>query len=134
MKVGEPYCRATVLIGFEPLVASVGGDPLALIDEAGLPREALAKVDMLLSYRKVSLLHELAAKRLGWPTFGLDWGMSTAPTFADIGPVMMMSRFERVFGDWTRSAIKYWLFSYQRYTIPSPRRALAGNGDIAPDH
>jgi AraC-like DNA-binding protein len=114
--VGDSYIRASALIGFTDLVEQAGGDGLALLDEAGLDRGALSDLDRLISFRKLSLLMELASVRLDRPNFGLEWALSSE-NIANHGPIILLAKYVQTIEEWFDAAIKYWRFHTNAFTI-----------------
>lgn len=66
--------RSGGLLGYAALVREAGGDPLRLLDEAGLPAAALDTTELYLSYPALADLYALTAGRLRMPAFGLRLG------------------------------------------------------------
>jgi AraC-like DNA-binding protein len=117
MHPGDTYIRASSLIGFVEFVESVGGDPLALLDEAKIPRSALQHVDALISYRALSLLIEIASQRLNKPTFGLEWSQASGHDHVNHGPLLVLGKLASTFGEWIALAVKYWRFHTNAFTM-----------------
>lgn len=63
--------RSGALTGYRRLVRSLGGDPLALLADAGLRPGELDDPDRYLSYAAVAAAIEAPADRLGIPDFGM---------------------------------------------------------------
>ena len=67
----EPVIRGTSLQGFDDLVATLGGDPVALLASAGVHPGTVGDDEAFLPYRTLALLVERAAAELARPDFGL---------------------------------------------------------------
>ncbi|PZX39409.1 helix-turn-helix protein [Roseinatronobacter thiooxidans] len=102
----EAYLRAHSMIGFCDLVREMGHDPIAMIEEAGLPVAALTDHDLLIPYRRHALLLELAARRLGRPAFALEWACAVAPQFHNLGPLTLLEYFTATFREWIDLGIR----------------------------
>lgn len=66
-----PMIRAASLRGFEPVVRSLGGDPVRLMARFGIPAEAPASEDGLISITAHDLMLDAAAAELRCPDLGL---------------------------------------------------------------
>lgn len=62
--------RGTALLGYPELVAEIGGDPVALLDAAGIPLASVADPEAYMGYRALIVAVELAAMITGTPDFG----------------------------------------------------------------
>jgi AraC-like DNA-binding protein len=113
----DPYIRASELIGFVEFVDQAGGDPLALIDEAKIPRSALTNVDQLISNNSVARLFEIAADRLNKPSFGLEWSRAIGQDRANHGPLLLIGKLATTFEEWIVLANKYWRLHCNAYTM-----------------
>lgn len=94
------------MIGFVDLVRGMGAEPDPLIADAGLPLAALTDHDMLISYRRHAMLLEIAAQRLGRPSFGLEWARTVAPEFHNLGPLTLLEFFTSTFREWIDLGIR----------------------------
>lgn len=110
--------HARVLQTFPELVADLGGDLDALLQQAGLGRGALAGKTQDLAYRQIVQLVELAADALSCPDFGMRLAgrQSGVQMFGPLGLAMKNSRtfgeaLEYVVGhSWAHSpAARIWL-------------------------
>lgn len=110
------YVRSWALIGFDALVASKGFDPVALLNEAGIDPRVLDTSDMLLSFARKGRLLEIAAERLGAPSFGLEWALSVPEHFPDTGPVLLLTGTASTFSEWLKRAAQYWLLQSNAVT------------------
>ena len=84
--------RAASLTDFAEVARSVDLDPLALLDEVGLPRHALSDPDLKISGEAVRSLLELAAERSGVETFGLR--MAEKRRASNLGLLALLVREE----------------------------------------
>ena len=84
--------RAASLTDFVEVARSVDLDPLALLDEVGLPRHALSDPDLKISAEAVRSLLELAAERSGVETFGLR--MAEKRRASNLGLLALLVREE----------------------------------------
>jgi len=107
---GDSYVRAIALTGFEQAVAAAGGEPAALLERAGIAAASLAEPDTLVSHRRFTSLLELAAKSLARPSFGLDWAQSQPAHCPNLGPLLLLARFDKTVRGWLRSVTRYWSF------------------------
>lgn len=94
------------MIGFVDLVRGMGAEPDPLIADAGLPLASLTDHDMLISYRRHAMLLEIAAQRLGRPSFGLEWARTVAPEFHNLGPLTLLEFFTSTFREWIDLGIR----------------------------
>lgn len=94
------------MIGFVDLVRGLGAEPDPLIADAGLPLASLTDHDMLISYRRHAMLLEIAAQRLGRPSFGLEWARTVAPEFHNLGPLTLLEFFTSTFREWIDLGIR----------------------------
>jgi AraC-like DNA-binding protein len=117
MIVSDIYIRATQLIGLTELVEGSGIDPMILLDEAGIARAAMTDVEMLIPYRGLVTLLEMAAQRLGRPDFGLEWSMTGAPDFPALGPLALLANFVSTISEWNETSVKYWRFHTNAFTM-----------------
>jgi AraC-like DNA-binding protein len=104
----EPFIRAQAMVGFAEIVQRFGGDPAALVAEVGLPPTVLADFDGLISFPRFCQLMELAALKLGRPTFGLDWLASSSERYAVAGPLLHLSNFVEDFEEWMDAGVNFW--------------------------
>jgi AraC-like DNA-binding protein len=104
------YIRAVTLWGFDTLVESHGGDPRALLVEAGLPEDVFDEPDTLISFNACALLIEIAAHRLNRPSLGLEWTMSLPPQFPNLGGLVLCAYLAPTVRDWVRLGLEYWAY------------------------
>jgi AraC-like DNA-binding protein len=85
---------ADILRGFPELVTELGGDPAALLREAGIDPSCLSKGTLRVGYRLTIALLEQAAAALHRPDFGLRLAalQGGVRVFGPIGGVMKNSR------------------------------------------
>lgn len=126
-KFADPYIRSSALLGFSEAAGCSGADVEALLHAAGLPTEALVNLDMMVSFRRVASLFELASGRLTRPSFGLEWAQSMAPEFPNIGPVAYLAKFSRDLKEWLDLARRYWKYQSNAFNfelMPDPESDL----------
>ncbi|MBU6267823.1 MAG: AraC family transcriptional regulator [Sphingomonadales bacterium] len=104
---GEPHLRAMFLIGLDEIVAERGGELRELLEECELPAMALHNYEMLIPYRGIHALMELAARRFDLPNLGLEWSQRLAPHHSDVGPVLAMARCADDVRGWYRDLAAY---------------------------
>jgi len=63
--------RSGAISGYEKLVKRLGGNPIALLEEAGISSAQVRNPNNYVSYSKVAELMELSALQLSEPCFGL---------------------------------------------------------------
>lgn len=80
-----PMVRAASLRGFAPVVRSLGGDPDELLVRFGIPVEALASEDGLISITAHDLMLDAAAADLGCPDLGLR--LAESQDLSILGPL-----------------------------------------------
>lgn len=69
------FARSGGLQGFDELVQELGGDPGALLREAGLPATLCSNPDLYVHYPALAQLLTLAAHRCAAPDFGVRLGL-----------------------------------------------------------
>lgn len=69
------FARSGGMQGFEQLVIERGGDPAALLREAGLPRTLCSNPELYVPYPALAQLLTLAAARCATPDFGVRLGL-----------------------------------------------------------
>ena len=80
--------RPGSLRGWAGLVTQLGGDPIALLGEAGLPHDALTDEDVPISARRAMSLLEISATSTTCPDFGLQ--LSLFQDLDALGPLMAL--------------------------------------------
>ncbi|MCW5721634.1 MAG: AraC family transcriptional regulator ligand-binding domain-containing protein [Devosia sp.] len=90
------------------MVQALGGDPEALLLEAGIKLTSLRNEETLVSWNRLSRAIELAASRLGRDTFGLEWAFNMPPPFAGAGPVMLIALQSQTVAEWIEKVFRYW--------------------------
>lgn len=103
----EAYIRADCLFGFDKLIRSFGGDPFDLSDRAGLPRQAFANSDMLISWSRQGLFCEFAARELNRLNFGLEHALSLPDTYPNAGAAIFLSQITETFEEWLSACERY---------------------------
>lgn len=108
MPVQGHYIRALCLIGLAELLEAEGHALEPLLRECGLPGAALQKVDMLIEFRRVQALFELAAHRSGITDLGLRAASCMEPHLPHAGPLLALARFSPNVREWIHDALRYW--------------------------
>jgi len=114
---GAHYIRGAVIIGFAELVTAAGGDPVALVEKAGFSRNVLREPDGLISWERLGVLMDLAARELDKPSFGLEWALSVPPHFPNVGPVSLMTHFVETARELVEAVIQYWRYHTNAFTL-----------------
>ena len=104
------YIRALCLIGLDDIVREAGGDLAAAMSEVGLDPAALRDVDRIVSFRAFIALMEKCAADFGLINLGLEWSRRLGPTYANTGPVLVLSHFSRSGRDWLAQVQDYWAY------------------------
>ncbi len=66
--------RSGGLLGYADLVRQLGGNPLQLLDDIGLPAQVLTSPDLYIPYQRMAELMEHSASQLRAPGFGVTLG------------------------------------------------------------
>ncbi len=101
------HIRSIGMIGFKELMSVHGADASKLVEEVGLDARILTQTNLIYSYQKHIDLWELVSERLGEPDIGLKYALSMGPTFACLGPILVLAQFEKTAGDWFQSGMRY---------------------------
>ncbi len=117
MRVRDRYIRATILIGFQGLMAPSGANAAELLRDCGIDPRALTEPDRLISYGKLGSLLEVAAKRYQRPSLGLDWVLRSPSHFPNHGPLVMLGHFVDTMQDWVDLSLQYWRYHTDAYTM-----------------
>jgi AraC-like DNA-binding protein len=104
-RTSDTTIRAAGLLGFRRLVSSMGGNPDALMDAAGIDPQALSSPDNRISYSAMIHLLEDCADRLQCPDFGLR--LSVYQDIDILGPAAMIAHYSDTVGDSLRSIATY---------------------------
>lgn len=123
----EPYIRAAVLCGFAELISASGGDPVDLVERAGIPPAALFDPDMLISWRALGVVMELASTELEKPSLGLEWALAVPAPFLNVGPLGLLARFSDTLGEWLRLCMQYWRFHTNAYSLQTLKTEPGGD-------
>ena len=83
--------RARSLSGFSALVTQLGGDPLPLLEAAGLHPDALDNPESCIALEKVTRLVELTAQALDVPDFGMC--LAEQQDISVLGAVALIARY-----------------------------------------
>lgn len=94
---GGEAIRASSLLGFQPLVAQLGGDADALLLSAGIDPKSLASPDNRISYAAMIRVLEEASERLRCPDFGLR--LSAFQDIRILGPAAMIALYSDTVGE-----------------------------------
>lgn len=122
---GEPYIRSAALHGFVEMVQSLGGQPEAVLADAGIRLHALQDEETLVSWNRLGHALELAARRLGRDTFGLEWAMNMPPPYAGAGPVTLLALQSRSVGEWLERVLDYWVYHTDAYRLQIAENPLS---------
>lgn len=117
LKKGEAYIRAVNLLGGEAFAAAQGLDYGALLDEVGIPRQALVELDGLVSFRAFVTCIETAAARSGNEYYGLQLSQSQAPDYLCLGPSILMANFTKDMGEWAKNTLRYWTYHTNGFSM-----------------
>ncbi len=102
---GDEAIRASSLLGFQPLVAQLGGDADALLRSAGIDPKSLASPDNRISYAAMIRVLEDASERLRCPDFGLR--LSAFQDIRILGPAAMIALYSDTVGQCLESIATY---------------------------
>lgn len=102
------YIRACTLCGFAELVKSKGGDPIDLLERAGIDPRALGAPEMLISFVRKGALLEMASEELGSASLGLEWALAIPAHFPNAGPMLLLKETTATFGEWFGRSTQYW--------------------------
>ena len=95
-QVSTPTIRAAGLLGFQRLVADLGGDTDALLKAANTDPEALRYPDNRISYAAMITMLEDSARALDCPDFGLR--LSGFQDIDILGPAAMIAHYSDTVG------------------------------------
>ena len=93
--------------GFNEFVASLGGDPAAVIKSSGLPSSLPKGLINFESFSGVCRLFEAAAAQTGEPYFGLKWALNQPTDFRFNGPIVFLLTKATDVRHWMDMAISY---------------------------
>jgi AraC-like DNA-binding protein len=102
------YVRSTFFIGLKELVESVGGHFESLLGRVGMTLEDSQSVDKLMSFRAFTAFLELLAAETGVEDIGVRLTRISEPHFANLGPIVFLSRFTSDVRAWEVLAREYW--------------------------
>ncbi|MDM0044433.1 AraC family transcriptional regulator ligand-binding domain-containing protein [Variovorax dokdonensis] len=122
--------RAASLRGFDELVRSLGGDPLALLRSQRLPAAALVDEELLLPAHNLTRLLQASARVLGCADFGLR--LAQAQDIGILGPVAVAIQNAPTLGEAMRIASRYLYVHNQglAITLVPDGRAVAGLAEL----
>lgn len=121
------YIRSKALYGFAEFVEARNGNPLDLLEPAGIAPRALDDPDMLVSFIGAGRLLEHAARKLGIAAFGLEWALSIPAHFPNAGPLLLLREATMTFGEWAERSMQYWRAQTNAITplvVPKPGSGL----------
>ncbi len=95
-------------MGFETLVRSAGGDPLALLERRNINARALQEDELPLALDALAGLYEDAAEQLDMEDFGLR--LSALQDLSLYGPLALVVRHARTVGDALTALIRYFAY------------------------
>ena len=107
VELSTSYMRSIAMIGFKELMSKHGVNAFDLIEEIDLDPRILTQSNLIYSYQKHIDLWEMVSDRLGEPDIGLKYALSVGPTFACLGPIMILAQFEKTAGGWLQSGMRY---------------------------
>jgi AraC-like DNA-binding protein len=110
------FLRGITLWGFDHLVEDKGGDPRAMLAEAGLPTNAFEDRDALISFGAYVHLVEIAARQLNCVNFGLEWSTALSPRFPNLGGLLLCATLAPTARDWLDLGMKYWKLHTNGFT------------------
>lgn len=96
------------MCGFAELVKSKGGDPIDLLERAGIDPRALGAPEMLISFVRKGALLEMASEELGSASLGLEWALAIPAHFPNAGPMLLLKETTATFGEWFGRSTQYW--------------------------
>lgn len=126
---GETYIRAYALIGLSDLIEGLGGNMRDLLEMVDLPEDALTDLDKPISYKRYSMILDIASRMLNYPSLGIEWTLSLAPNFLNAGPLTLLQFVTRDFQEWIEVAIRS--LSYHTNGITFCKVDTAPPGHIA---
>lgn len=107
--VNDPlYARAWALTSFDDFIISKGGNPVEMLERAGIDPRALDMPDMLIPFARKGALLEMAARELGVASLGLEWALGIPAHFPETGPMLLLADAAETFGEWLGRAVQYW--------------------------
>jgi AraC-like DNA-binding protein len=118
------FSRSGSLTSFPEVAREAGLDPMALIQEFGLPRGCLDEPDSMVPSESVCRLLEAAATRSGVEAFGLR--MAEARKISSLGPLGMFAREQKTLRDAVTA-----LAHYARILNESLSISVEESGDVA---
>ncbi len=107
MDYSQSYIRSICLIGFKELLRNYDVDAEELVKELGLDPRILTNSNLVYPYQSHVDLWELAAQRCGEPNLGLQYALFSSPTFPSLGPIFLLTRFEKTVGGWFESTVRH---------------------------
>lgn len=91
LRSSEPIIRASALAALPAYLKARGIQILELLDEAGIPHEALTKPQLPIPFKSAALLFDIASRRLDDPAFGLSYALAFPPGGTGLLGQMVMS-------------------------------------------
>ena len=111
----DALVRARVLSGFPALVARLGGDSAALMDAAGLARDAFDALEAAVPMKRVMALLNMAAELLGTPDFALQ--LARTEDVRMPGTVVLLASHAATVGEACALAARYMCYHSPRLRI-----------------
>ncbi len=97
--------RARTLQGFEELVLSLGADPEAVLERAGLNPGVLSRAEDWIPFKSVLIAYETAAMLTGSANFGLQ--LSGQRDLSYLGPIGLIFKYSKDLQSGMYSIMKY---------------------------
>lgn len=100
----EVYTRSTILAKCETWSVNQNVDYLSLMDEFGIPRQALYDRNLFISHERLGQLLEKVAQVSGDANICLRHALTLAPDFPNFGALIHVARFSVSLRDWISQA------------------------------
>lgn len=121
--IGRTYIRSVALAGYEALVRSRGGDPEALLAEAGAVHHRSSYV---IGWDEACAAFEVAADRLGEPDFGIAFAANIPEVLPNAATAMLLAARGDTMVEWLGKVTRYWHFYTNAYAIALSRTPDGG--------
>lgn len=106
----EAYTRSTILSRFDAWRIEQDVDYLAMLDEFGIPREALHNRNLFISHERLGQFFEEVARVSGDANLALRHAIQFSPDFPNFGSLVQIARFCVSLRDWIVQASRLaWL-------------------------
>jgi AraC-like DNA-binding protein len=124
--IREPYIRVISLLGAPEWIELAGGDPAALLAEAGIPAKALDDPDGVISFKSFVMLLELIAVRLDRPSACLEMHLMYPNPGFNVAPLVLLAKYVDTVDAWTTLSLKYWRCHTNAFTMMLGTEARTG--------